>query len=80
MSQAAYDAMITAPLHKKIVELHTRNEQLRSAWLRRIQIENECAAHQEGRNPGKPCHSYKCGCALEMQSLIDSYQQTTREG
>ena len=42
-------------------------ELIRAAWLRYLQFENECYAGVTG----KPCHSHKCGCALEMQSYID---------
>ena len=46
-------------------------EQVRAAWLRVIQWDNQCAG------TGKPCHSRKCGCALEMQNAIDSEPLTT---
>lgn len=40
---------------------------VRRAWLRQIQIENKCPT-----TTGQPCHSHKCGCALEMQNLIEA--------
>jgi len=41
---------------------------LRKAFLRFVQQDNSCHAY----DTGNPCHSHKCGCALEMQSYIDA--------
>lgn len=49
-----------------IEELYDTINRLQSAWLRCIQIDNKCAV------TGKPCHSHKCACALEMQAYVDA--------
>lgn len=41
-------------------------ELLRYAFLRSLQIENECSCVL-----GKPCDPDKCGCELEMQRHLD---------
>lgn len=46
------------------------SEQVRSAWLNEIQIENNC---QLVRQAGHACHPDKCGCELEMQGIIDRF-------
>lgn len=50
----------------------------RAAWLWQLQIENDCNAFREVRL-GKPCHSHKCGCALEMQNFIDAFSSRSTE-
>lgn len=62
--EAAMDASATANA-SELGRARAEIERLRSAWLYSIQCENICAAD------GKPCHSHKCACAIEMQSLID---------
>lgn len=39
---------------------------VRRAFLRYVQLDNQCKCIL-----GSPCHSHKCGCAIEMQACID---------
>jgi hypothetical protein len=41
-------------------------ELLRYAFLRSLQVENECSCIF-----GKPCRPERCGCELEMQRHLD---------
>lgn len=76
-SDGAIYAAISERLRlKEIAALEDDRKMLRAAWMRRLQVENECGGLVN--SPGKPCHSHKCGCALEMQQYIDaerSHQQ-----
>lgn len=49
-------------------------ELVRAAFLRRLQEDNDCDL------TGKPCHSHKCGCALEMHAYIDESRSVLGQG
>lgn len=54
-------------LQERLFQAVNDADAARRAFLRYLQLDNQCKV----ASVGEPCHSHKCGCAIEMQNYID---------
>lgn len=57
---------MSVDLVNNLLEQINKVDATRRAFLHYLQVENQCKCIL-----GSPCHSHKCGCAVEMQDYID---------